>query len=70
MAFCPYVNKHLFCPKCGRDRPTVCIQDLEVIEHSEEPVEPLTNHKFVPIAETVDFAPKKPRGRPTMRSKK
>ena len=53
---CPYVNRHKFCPKCGKDNPKVCglgagesPVDAPVVEQEE-------NTKVSPIAETLTFS--------------
>ena len=57
---CPYVNRHKFCPKCGKDSPTVC-----GLGAGEPPVDaPLVKQKeqtavftevVIPQAETLTF---------------
>ena len=53
---CPYVNRHKFCPMCGKDNPKVCglgagesPVDAPVVEQAQSPEE------IKPIAETLTF---------------
>ena len=65
MGRCVYVNRHTFCPQCGKENPKVCgleVEETIVVETPDvEPEKP----KVTPIAETLTFSnvPKPTRGR-------
>ena len=63
---CPYVNRHKFCPKCGKDNPKVCGDDEETL-YQEQLVDNLVDEpketRVTPQAETLTFEKPKGRGR-------
>jgi len=60
---CPYVNRHKFCPKCGKDNPKVCEEETELLPDSLVDTPEVEPPQVTPQAETLTFEKPKGRGR-------